>query len=142
MPTPSVKSVGAVAEKWARRVSGASMDYQAGAESAGERWASGAKAANTTYTQAVTAAANAGRYSRGVEKAGAGRFVKGVRDKGAVRYGPGAAAAQSDFSGAIAPVLEVISRTDLPPRGPRGSDGNYQRVVKIGQALRAFATKS
>lgn len=137
---PSVPAVGKVAEKWARRVAGASQDYTEGAGAAGEAWQRGASAGAANYQTGVTQAIGQQRYQKGVARATSAKFVRGVRDKGAQRYGPGAAAAQQDFSTAIGPVLEVIGRTDLPPRGPRGADGNYARSAAVGRALRAFAT--
>jgi hypothetical protein len=140
MPPATVPAVGRVAEKWARRVAGATTDYDAGITAAGGKWAAAAKAADMNYRTAVTAAAGAGRFAKGVERAGDAKWSRGAKDKGVQRYGPGAQAAQGDFSTAIAPVLEVIGRTDLPARGPRGQESNYARSAAIGKALRAFAT--
>jgi hypothetical protein len=139
MPTPVVPPVNRVAEKWARRVATATEDYAQGATAASERWQSGATAAAQVYSQAVVQAAQQGRYAKGIARVGAQRFRRGITEKGSQRYGPGAAAAQPDFAGAMAPVLEVIGRTDLPPRGPRGAEGNLQRVAAIAKALRQFA---
>ncbi|MGH7730839.1 MAG: hypothetical protein ACRENJ_06245 [Candidatus Eiseniibacteriota bacterium] len=135
MPPPIVKPVGQVVEKWARRVAGATQDYEAGAAAAGDAWQRQATAADGNYRTAVTAAAGAGRYGKGVAKAGSQRFVRGVREKGAARFGPGAQAAQPDFQAGIGPVLETIGRTDLPPRGPRSAAGNLGRVTAITTAL-------
>lgn len=139
MPAPNVKPVGMVAEKWARRVGGASQDYVAGAQGAGTRWETAAKAAENNYRAGVADAAGKGRYGKGIATAGASSYSAGIVDKGAARYGPGAAAAQGKFSSRIGPVLEVIGRTDLPPRGPRGAEGNYTRSAAIGRALRTWA---
>jgi hypothetical protein len=139
MPPPNVKPVAQVAEKWARRVAGASEDYTRGASAAGARWQAGATGAESNYKTATAEAAAKGRYGKGVQKAGAEKFTRGVTDKGSVRYGPGASAAQPDFAKAIGPVLDVIARTDLPPRGPRGAESNYMRSMAVGKALRQFA---
>jgi len=138
---PAVKPVGEVVEKWARRVAGAAQDYVAGASKAGDAWQRGATAADGNFRAAVTAAAGAGRYAKGIAKATGAKFVRGVSEKGATRFGPGAAAAQTDFSGAIGPVLDVISRTDLPPRGPRSGTGNAGRVTAITNALFQFGQR-
>lgn len=140
MPPATVPAVSRVAEKWARRVAGAEPDYTAGVRASGGKWAAAAKAGGQNYRTAVTAAAGAGRYEKGIDRATDAKWLRGATDKGSVRYGPGAQAAQGDFQGAIGPVLEVIGRTDLPPRGPRGAEGNYSRSAAIGKALRAFAT--
>lgn len=140
MPTPNVMPVSKVAEKWARRVSGASQDYVDGAKSAGGRWQAGAAASDANWKAGLAEAQGKGRFVKGIQAAGAAKYTAGIEAKGAMRYGPGAAAGEGDFSRAMAPVLDVMSRTDLPPRGPRGSEGNYQRAAAIGKALRTFAT--
>jgi hypothetical protein len=140
MPPTTVKPVGQVVEKWARRVAGASQDYEAGATAAGDVWQRNAAGAAQNYQAGVTQAASQGRFAKGVARAGSQKFVRGVREKGAARFGPGAAAGQPDFQTGIGPVLEVIGRTDLPPRGPRGAEGNLARVRAITTALRTFAT--
>ena len=136
----TVKPIGQVAAKWARRVAGASEDYSQGAQAAADAWAKGAGAGGQNYAAGVQAAVSAGRYGKGVTKAGAEKFRRGVKDKGAQRYGAGAAAAEGDFSQAMAPVLDAIGRIDLPARGVRGSEGNYARVSAVGKALRQYAT--
>jgi hypothetical protein len=140
MPPAAVKPVGQVVEKWARRVAGASQDYEQGARAAGDLWQRAATGAAGNYQAGVTQAASQGRYAKGVTRAGSQKFVRGVVEKGAARFGPGAAAGQPDFTSGIGPVLEVIGRTDLPARGPRGAEGNLARVRAITTALRAFAT--
>jgi hypothetical protein len=121
-------------------VAGATTDYDAGVTAAGGKWAAASKAAGMNYRTAVTAAAGAGRFEKGIDRAGDAKWTRGAKDKGVARYGPGAQAAQGDFQTAIGPVLEVIGRTDLPPRGPRGQESNYARSAAIGKALRSFST--
>jgi hypothetical protein len=99
-------------------------------------WAANASAAEGNYRSGVTQAASSGRFGKGVQKAGDAKWKKGATEKGPARFAQGVAVAESDYSGAMAPVLETIARTDLPPRGPVGSDGNYGRVAAIGKALR------
>ncbi|HEV8585918.1 MAG TPA: hypothetical protein VGT02_13195 [Methylomirabilota bacterium] len=138
MPQVAVPAVGKVAAKWARRVQGATEDYTAGVAGAGGRWAPAAKAGEQNYRTGVTAAAGAGRYGRGIDRVGDGKWHKNAQTKGSQRYGPGAQAAEGDFGTAIGPVLEVIGRTDLPARGPKGADANYNRSSAVGKALRQF----
>ena len=142
MPKLNVKSADRVAAKWATRVSGATQDYTDGAASAGGRWQTGAAAGAANFKTGVQQAAASGMFEKGVAKAGGTRYERGVRDKGAMRYGPGAAAAQGDFQGAIGPVLTTIGSVDVPARGPRGSDANYNRVATIGRALHQARTRA
>lgn len=137
----SVPAVGRVAEKWSRRAGQAGEDYRMGVEQTGKSWQSAATAGAANYKAGVAAASSAGRYEKGIAKAGDARWKRRAIENGAVRYGPGVASAQGDFASAIGPVLETIGRTDLPPRGPAGSDGNYARSAAIGRALRQLKTK-
>ena len=139
MAAANVKPVAMVAEKWARRVGGASQDYVDGARGAGQRWQTAAAASDANWKAGLVQAQTAGRFVKGVNSAGAGAYQAGITEKGAQRYGPGAAASQGKFGAAIGPVLDVIGRTDLPPRGPRGAESNYLRSAAIGKALRQFA---
>jgi hypothetical protein len=140
MPTTTVKPVSQVVEKWARRVAGASQDYEMAAAAAGDVWQRNATAGAGNYQAGVTQAAAQGRYAKGISRVTSSKFVRGVREKGAARFGAGAAAGQPDFQAGIAPVLEVIGRVDFPPRGARGAESNLARVRAVATALRNFAT--
>jgi hypothetical protein len=140
MPPAAVPSASRVSEKWGRRAAQAGEDYRMGVESTAKSWQAAATAGAANYKAGVAAASQAGRFERGVAKAGDARWKRGATEKGSMRYGPGVQAAQGDYAAAIGPVLEVISRTDLPPRGPAGSDGNYTRSAAIGRALRQLRT--
>jgi hypothetical protein len=140
--TPTVPSIGMVAERWSRRASAASPDYQTGVETTTRDWAGAATAAEGAYKQGVTAAANAGRFGKGVTKAGTQKWRKNTVAKGPARFAQGVQTAQPDYQGGFAPFLEAIGRVDLPARGPAGSPQNYQRVQPIGQALNALKLRS
>lgn len=136
----TVRSVTESSDKFVRRASQAGEDYKAGVSGAGQRWQSAATAANTTYVQGVTAAANAGRFAAGVQKAGGARYEKNAVEKGAVRFGPGVAAAQNDYAAGVQPYLAALGNLDLPPRQVRGSEGNMARVSAVARALRTLKT--
>ena len=122
MAVSIVPSVSRVAEKWARRSASASGEYEDGVRSTQRSWA---------------AAAGAGRFGKGVTKAGDAKWKKNAVEKGPTRYAQGVGVAMADYAGQVGPYLEVIGRTDLPMRGPVGSEANYGRVATIGKALRA-----
>lgn len=136
MPAAAVPPVGRVAAKWARRAASAAGEYEEGVRTTGRSWAGASGAAENNYKAGVVAAANAGRFGKGVAKAGDAKWKKGAIEKGPGRFAQGVGVAEADYSGAVAPFLEVIGRTDLPPRGPVGSEGNYQRSAALGKALR------
>lgn len=142
MPTPSVPSIGVVAERWARRAAAASPDYEQGVNATTRDWAGASSAAEASYKLGVTAAANAGRFGKGVNRAGTAKWKKNTLSKGPARYAQGVGVAQPEFSGGFAPFLEAIGRVDLPARGPAGSPQNYQRIQPIGAALNALKNRS
>ena len=99
----------------------------------------GALAAENVYKLAVTDAAAKGRYGKGVTAAGDQAWQQGAIDKGVGRYGSGVAAGQAKYEQRIGKFLQLIQATALPPRGPKGSPGNFQRVQVMAEALRKAA---
>jgi hypothetical protein len=140
MPPTTTTSPGRAAERWSRRAAAASGDYRIGIETTGRSWQAAATAAKQSWQQGVTAAAGRDGYAKGISKAGDSRWKRNSIEKGPDRFAQGVQVASGDFATAIAPVLETIGRVDLPPRGPRGSAGNYSRVQAIGTALARLRT--
>lgn len=140
MPPATVPSVARVAEKWSRRASGASQDYRSGVESTPKSWSAAASAAEANYKAGVIEAANAGRFGAGVKRVGDAKWKNNAAAKGPGRYSEGVTVGAPDFASGIAPVLDTIARTDLPPRGPAGTEANYNRSSAIGRALRKLKT--
>lgn len=140
--TPNVPSISIIAERWARRASAASPDYQSGVEKTTRDWSAASLAAEGAYKQGVTAAAGAGRFGKGVTRAGTAKWRKRSAEVGPARYSQGVQVAQPEFQGGFAPYAEAIGRIDLPARGPRGSAQNYARVQPIGMALNALKQRS
>lgn len=138
MPAPRVPPVSQVAAKWARRAASAGPEYELGVTGAGTRWQTNAAAAENNFKAAVTAAAAAGRFGRGIAKAGGAKYEKNAVSKGPARFAQGVGVAEPDYSSQVAPFLQVIAATDLPARQPTGSEGNIQRVAAIARALRAL----
>ncbi len=133
----SVPSAAAVSQKWVQRAGAASGAYRDGVQAV-TNWAEVTAAANDVYVQAVTEAASAGRFARGVNNAGTAKWQRNALGKGAQRFGPGVAAAQGDYQSAMGPVLQIIAGLDLPPRGPRGAPQNIERVRTVAEALHQF----
>jgi hypothetical protein len=139
MATSVVPSVSRVAAKWARRAASASGEYEEGVRSTTRSWAAASAAGEANYKTAVTAAAGAGRYGKGVQRSGDTKWKKNTVEKGPMRFAQGVQVGEADYSSQIAPYLDVISKTDLPARGPKGAEANYNRSATIGKALRAFS---
>jgi len=140
MPAPIVKSVSAAAEKWQRRAGSASDEYARGVNSTQADWAASTAAAKDAWKAGINEAQARGAFEKGVQAAGNARWKDMASKKGPSRFSEGVTVGQSDYQQGVAPFLELIARTDLPPRGATGSEGNYARVSTIGKALRGLKT--
>lgn len=132
-----VKEAGASAQKWSENASRAAAEYATNAVASSEDWARNTAAAADTFKLAITAPGIEKRFARGVIRAGAGKFARKVSEVGRDRFGPGVAAAVSDYSVGVEPFLATISALTLTARKPRGDPANYHRVEQVGKALNA-----
>lgn len=138
----SIRPVEQSADKWARRASVAQQDYVQGVENPRTSWAAASQAAGQSYRQGVMQAANAGRFEAGVKMAGDDRWRTGARTKGPNRFAEGVQLATGEWQRGFAPYAEAIKSLQLPPRGPKGSPGNLQRVTQVATALRGVKERS
>jgi len=132
-----VKEVGASTSKWSENAARAAEEFAVNAEAAAETWSGNTQRAADTFHQAITAPNMKERFRRGVAKAGAAKFARKIREVGRDRFGPGVAAATSDYTAGVEPYFATISAITLDPRKPRGDPANYRRVEQIGKALNA-----
>lgn len=130
-----VKPIGEVVEKFVRRAGQATDDYKHGVDTTEKDWSSLTSAAEPSYETGVTQAITDKRFGKGVKKAGTEKWRRGASGKGADRYGPGVRESMDAYQKGVQPYLDELSRLTLRPRGPRGSDGNYQRSKDVGVAL-------
>lgn len=132
---PAIKSSTKIADKWARVTPGRAEDYAAGVSEPRKDWAEASVAAEPAFSSGVQAAITAKRYSSGVKRVGTAKWQAKARTKGAARYGPGVQDAAEDYEKGFAPYRDVIERTTLPARGPKGDPRNLDRVRVIATAL-------
>ena len=132
-----VKSIATAAEKLVRNAQAASQEWLENTKAAGEAWASGTQAAKMNYGTAVRAGGIEDRFARGVAKAGSAKFVRKVGDVGGQRFAPGVGAGKVDYLANADQYFSLLAGLSLPPRAPRGSASNTQRVVAVDQALNA-----
>jgi hypothetical protein len=140
MPAPKVPPIGLVAQKWRRRVEGASEDFKMGVQAKGGSWQAATDAASGSFKTAISAGDIEARYKAGVSKAGQAKYTRRATTVGPDRYAQAAPVAEPDFSSGMQPVLAAIGAVDLPARGPRGAAQNYNRVKPIGDALSRLRT--
>ncbi len=134
----AIRSAREIAEKWADVTPTRTGFYESGVRAPKKDWARSAKAAESTYKDAVTRAAHEGRYGRGVDKAGTDKWQRKSIEVGAGRWGPGVSVAAPDFEAGFAPYRDVIDKITLKPRFPKGDPRNFERVKQIGEALHAL----
>lgn len=131
----ATKDIGTIASKWSTRAQAAGPDYSAGVKSTTKDWAGLTVAASDNFAAGVSQAVADGRFAKGVTAAGTQKWQAAASGKGAQRYPSGVAAGAPAFSNGFAPFLQVIQNVNLPPRSPRGSPNNIQRVSAIATAL-------
>ena len=132
---PSIKNVGEIAGKWARVTPGRSGDYTRGIQNPKVDWMKATKDSEESYKRGVIEAANAGRFGKGVEDAGTKKWQENALKKGPTRFAAGVALGKDAYLKGFAPYADVIEKTDLPPRGPKGDPANIERVRTMAAAL-------
>lgn len=131
-----IKSIAAIQEKWGRVTPGRSEDYTLGIKNPKRDWAQAATAAKESHKSAMTAAAAADSYAKGVARAGTARWQDRAVKKGPSRFAEGVIVGAADYGAGFAPYADTIKATALPARFPRGDIRNLDRVKVISQALR------
>lgn len=133
----TTKDISSIASKWSTRAQAAGADYTAGVKNTNADWQAATAAAADSWGQGVAQAVSDGRFIKGVQAAGNSKWQTNAATKGATRYPQGVAGAQSAYSAGFSPYLAVMNSVQLPPRSPRGSPNNIQRVSAIASALHA-----
>lgn len=132
---PPVKSLARSSEKWARQSQAALPEYEAGVRETQKDWAKNTAGAAKNYAAAVTKALSDNRFEKGVTKAGTNKWRENTLKKGPQRWAEGINLSTAAYEKGFAPFRQVIENTELPPRGPKGSPQNIDRVRVITQAL-------
>lgn len=122
--------------KWVQRAQVATEDYRAGAAGAGKDWETATIAATAAQAKGTQDAIARGAFANGVKAAGGQKWEDKVQGIGAQRFAQGVSAGQNDYEKAVAPYLDTIENTKLPPRGAKGDANNINRVIAMNKALR------
>jgi len=134
---PNIRDISEIQRKFITVTPQRAGEYAAGVNNPKADWATETKKAEGAYKDGVTAAINRGAFGKGVSAAGTEAWKAGATKKGVDRFGPGVVASGDAYQKGFQPYHDVIKATSLPPRGATGSDSNYDRVKKMGQALHA-----
>jgi len=132
---PNIKSMDRISRTWDQRVSTSQSQFTEGVQNPKTDWAQATAAAEKNYNSAVQAAISRGSFGKGVQKAGSKSWQEGALTKGPTRWAEGVRLAVPKYEKNFSPFREVIQRTTLPPRGPKGDPANIQRVAVMAKAL-------
>ena len=132
---PAVKALDRISSKWARVASVSQPEYEEGVRNPRSDWAEKTKAAEGNYDRGVQQAIQQKRFGKGVARAGTAKWQKNSIEKGVNRWAQGIQVSQAAYEAGFQPYREVIMRTTLPPRGPKGDPKNIQRVAVMADAL-------
>lgn len=133
----AIRPTEAIAKKWAQVTPGRSAQYEEGVKNPVRDYAANAMAADAAWKAGVQAAVAGGRFVAGVRKVGTAKWQERAVKLGSARYGPGVQVAEGDYAAGFQPYQAAIAAAVLPPRGPRRSPQNLQRVNAIVQAISA-----
>ena len=129
-----VKSSDAAAVKFVNRAAVAGPDYESGVRGTSD-WEQKAIAGKDNYIQGLQDSIARGAREKGITAAGNAGWQGKAIQVGAQRFPTGVRAAQQDYKTKVAPYLDTLRSLDLPPKGPKGSPENYDRVRAVGEAL-------
>ncbi|MEM4019798.1 MAG: hypothetical protein QXG57_06190 [Thermofilaceae archaeon] len=132
---PRTRDIGHLAEKWVRRASQATQDYQFGVQNPTTDWQQATLQAANAWQQGVQQAIQERRWEGGVRATPTQKWQRAAIEKGAQRFAQGVQVARDEWAQAWEPFRQVIESVQLPPRGPKGDPNNIQRVARIAQAL-------
>lgn len=132
-----VKAAADAAAKFVTNAQNGQPAYAKGVATAGPTWAANTAASADSWAQGVQQAATNGRFGAGINQASQTKYQTRAAGVGPTRYAQGVQTAGPAYQTAVAPYLTTLQNLNLPPRQPRGSASNIQRVVAVAQALRA-----
>lgn len=131
----AIKPLTAIAEKWSKNAAGASDDYRAGVSNPRRSWSQATQAADEARKEGLAAADQRDAFRKGVAAAGDAKWKQRATTVGPGRYRQGVQVAKPEYQKGFARYHSVIANLTLPPRGPKGSPENIDRVRAIADAL-------
>lgn len=131
-----MKTASQSGDKYVNRAGAASLDYKQGAENTSKDQAANAIASKDNYVKGVQESITRGAYEKGLSKSGKQAWLDGVRNKGAERYSGGVSNGVSKYVTNSGKYDGARAAANALPRGPKGSEANFNRSKAVGQALR------
>ena len=133
----AIKDLARIVRNWKEGTGNAQRRYKEGVESPRVPWKQATLAAVENHTAGTQEALARGAFAKGVGDTPDNKQREKAGSIGPARYSQGAAAAEGDYSRGFSDYRSVIEGVVLPPRGPKGSPQNFDRVKAIGDALHA-----
>ena len=132
---PAIKPRDKVAKTWAKRAAAARDEYLDGVANPRKDWQEQTVAAAASYQSGLEAAFTNQSFQKGVAAAGTKKWQDRAKKFGPGRYSEGVRASESEYRSGFERFHSRIAATDLPPRGPKGSPENIERVRIMAEAL-------
>lgn len=133
-----IKPLAEIVAKWLARASIATSDYEAGIRAPRRPWQAATSEASGNYKEGIMAAIADDRFRKGVEKVSDAEWADRATKIGAPRFAPGVRASQDRYSKGFAPFHSALAAALLPPRGPTGSEMNFERSAAVGRLLHSL----
>ncbi len=132
-----IKPIGAITEKWGSNSASAEArnSYTSGVQNPRRSWQQAAAAADDARKAGLQEADARNAFVVGVNAAGDTKWKNNATTLGPSRFSTGVQNAKPSYQSGFAKYHSVISGVTLPPRGPKGSPENLNRVSAIANAL-------
>lgn len=124
-----IKDRADIGQNWTDGVSGASGRLERGIRNPKRDWRQNTLAAAERHKAAVILAANEGRFAKGVSKVTQADYIATTARKAVERWPSGVAGAIDKYLTGFDPYIRALAAQTLPPRGPRRSQANLDRMI-------------
>lgn len=131
----AIKPLNQIADKWAKNAAQSSDEYRQGVENPRSDWATETANAKDNWEAGLADAISRDAFSSGVQEAGTAKWKRRTLEVGPARYRQGVGVSKQEFQSGFSRFHSVIAGLTLPPRGPKGSPENLDRVRAVAEAL-------
>ncbi len=132
---PAIKPLDKITSTWAKRAAAARDEYLDGVQNPRKDWETETAAAKEVYESALQASFANDSFAKGVADAGTAKWKKRATEVGPGRFSEGVRGAEPEYRAGFSRFHSRIANTTLPPRGPKGSPENIERVRVMAEAL-------